>query len=63
MIKEIELRFPGTVKLHSVEREQDALLVLRQIGAQKQRPLFFRDNRPHIMAEKVEFNEEVSGGK
>lgn len=62
VIREIELRFPGTVKLHSIEREQDALLVLRQIGAQKQRPIFFRDNRPHIMAEKVEFHEEGSSG-
>lgn len=62
LTKEIELRFPGPAKLHGLERRQDALLVLRQIGAQKQRPLFFRDNRPHIIAENVEFHEEGSTG-
>ncbi|XP_042232188.1 pre-rRNA-processing protein TSR1 homolog isoform X2 [Homarus americanus] len=62
LLKEIELRFPGPSKLHSLEKEQDAILVLRQIGAQKRRPIFFRDNRPHIMAEKMEFLEEGSTG-
>lgn len=61
-IKEIEVRFPGPLKLHSLDRDQDAFLVLRQIGTQKQRPIFFRDNRPHIMAEKVEFVGEGSTG-
>ncbi|KAG7163444.1 Pre-rRNA-processing protein TSR1-like [Homarus americanus] len=60
LLKEIELRFPGPSKLHSLEKEQDAILVLRQIGAQKRRPIFFRDNRPHIMAEKMEFLEEMN---
>ncbi|KAG0725504.1 Pre-rRNA-processing protein TSR1 [Chionoecetes opilio] len=55
LAKEIEVRFPGPAKLHTVATPQDALLVLRHIGAQKQRPVFFRDNRPHIMAEKIEF--------
>lgn len=60
LVKEIEVRFPGPAKLHTVEKSQDALLVLRHIGAQKQRPIFFRDHRPHIMAEKLEFLPEVS---
>ncbi|XP_050723085.1 pre-rRNA-processing protein TSR1 homolog isoform X2 [Eriocheir sinensis] len=62
LAKEIEVRFPGPAKLHSVEKPQDALLVLRHIGAQKQRPIFFRDNRAHIMAEKLEFIPEGSTG-
>ncbi|XP_064112530.1 pre-rRNA-processing protein TSR1 homolog isoform X2 [Macrobrachium nipponense] len=62
ILKEIEIRFPGPVRIHSLERDQDAMLVLRQIGAQKQRPIFFRDNRVHIMAEKVEFVGEGSSG-
>ena len=59
LAKEIELRFPGPAKLHTVEKTQDALMILRHIGAQKQRPIFFRDNRPHVMAEKLEFFPEV----
>ncbi|XP_045130180.1 pre-rRNA-processing protein TSR1 homolog isoform X1 [Portunus trituberculatus] len=62
LIKEIETRFPGSAKLHTVEKPQDALLILRHIGAQKQRPIFFRDNRPHIMAEKLEFLPEGPTG-
>nr|XP_053649916.1 pre-rRNA-processing protein TSR1 homolog isoform X3 [Cherax quadricarinatus] len=62
LIKDIELRFPGPAKLYSLERDQDALMILRQIGAQKQRPLYFRDSRPHILAENVEFIEEGSSG-
>lgn len=62
LVKEIEVRFPGPAKLHTVEKSQDALLVLRHIGAQKQRPIFFRDHRPHIMAEKLEFLPEGPTG-
>jgi len=62
VIQDIELRFAGTPKLHTLERDQDALLLLRQIGAQKQRPIFYRDNRPHLMAEKVQFEGTGSSG-
>lgn len=62
LIREIEARFPGSAKLYSVEKPQDALTALWNIGAQKQRPIFFRDNRPHIMAEKLEFLPEGSTG-
>ncbi|KAK7067020.1 ribosome biogenesis protein tsr1 [Halocaridina rubra] len=60
--KEIEALFPDTPKLHCIERDQDGILVLRQIGAQKQRSIFYRDNRAHILAEKVEFVGEGSTG-
>ncbi|XP_042877630.1 pre-rRNA-processing protein TSR1 homolog isoform X2 [Penaeus japonicus] len=62
MIKEIESRFPGNAKLFSVDNDQEAMLVLRHIGSQKQRPVFFKDNRPHMMAEKVEFEEKGPTG-
>ncbi|XP_068216652.1 pre-rRNA-processing protein TSR1 homolog [Palaemon carinicauda] len=62
VLKEIEVKFPGPVRLHSLDRDQDSMLVLRQIGSQKQRPIFFRDNRMHIMAEKMEFVGEGSTG-
>lgn len=59
VVKEIESKFPGNAKLFTVENDQEAMLVLRHIGSQKQRPIFFKDNRPHMMAEKVEFEEKV----
>jgi len=62
VIQDIELRFAGPAKLHSLERDQDAMLILRQIGAQKQRPIFYRDNRPHLIAEKVQFEGPGSSG-
>lgn len=59
VVKEIESRFPGNAKLFTLESDQDAMLILRHIGSQKQRSIFFKDNRPHMMAEKVEFEEKV----
>ena len=59
-MKEIESKFPGPFKLYYLDKQQDALLLLRQIGAQKQRPVFFRDQRPHLMAEKVSYEGQVS---
>ncbi|XP_076033995.1 pre-rRNA-processing protein TSR1 homolog isoform X2 [Oratosquilla oratoria] len=62
LVLEISSRFPGEAKFHILERSEDALLLLRQIGSQKQRPVFFRDHRPHLMAEKVLFDGEGSSG-
>lgn len=38
-----------------LEKESDALMVLRRIGNQKQRRVIQRDRRPHLLAEQVEF--------
>ncbi|ROT66365.1 hypothetical protein C7M84_015613 [Penaeus vannamei] len=62
VVKEIESRFPGNAKLFTLESDQDAMLILRHIGSQKQRSIFFKDNRPHMMAEKVEFEEKGPTG-
>lgn len=54
-------RFPHE-KLHSLDSEQDGLLVMRNITNQKIKQVHYRDNRPHLIAEEIQFeleNEEV----
>ncbi|XP_075552207.1 tsr1 ribosome assembly factor [Dermacentor variabilis] len=52
--KALESRFPGE-KLRAVDKKEDGLLLLRQIADQKRRPISYRDSRPHMLAESVEF--------
>lgn len=54
IMKIIEKRFPNE-KLHSVDSDQDALLLLRHIGSQKQRKISFRDHRFYMLAEVIKF--------
>lgn len=42
-------------KMMVLEKESDALLVLRKVGSQKLRNIIQRDRRPHLLAEQVEF--------
>lgn len=42
-------------KIMVLEKESDALLVLRKVGSQKLRNIIQRDRRPHLLAEQVEF--------
>nr|XP_034305937.1 pre-rRNA-processing protein TSR1 homolog isoform X2 [Crassostrea gigas] len=62
--KKIEKWFPHE-KLHSLDSEQDGLLVMRNITNQKIKPVHYRDNRPHLIAEEIQFeleNEEAPCG-
>ncbi|XP_046396725.1 pre-rRNA-processing protein TSR1 homolog [Ischnura elegans] len=52
--KDISRWFPEE-KVLSIETPGDALLLLRRIGSQKQRPVTQRDRRPHLFAEKLRF--------
>ncbi|XP_077541698.1 tsr1 ribosome assembly factor isoform X2 [Haemaphysalis longicornis] len=52
--KTLESRFPGE-KLRVVDKKEDGLLLLRQIADQKRRPINYRDSRPHLLAESIEF--------
>lgn len=52
--KILESRFPGE-KIHCVDKKEDAILLLRQIANQKRRPVSYRDGRPHLLAESIEF--------
>ncbi len=47
-------RFPSE-KLHMLDSEQDAILVLRSIGSQKLRKISLRDYRPHLIAESISY--------
>ncbi|KAK3858486.1 hypothetical protein Pcinc_035329 [Petrolisthes cinctipes] len=58
----IEALFPGPARLHTTTQPHEALCVLRHIGQQKQRPIYYRDHRPHIMAENVQFIEQEEEG-
>ncbi|XP_029634868.1 pre-rRNA-processing protein TSR1 homolog [Octopus sinensis] len=48
-------------KFHSLDNNQDGLVVLRQIANHKLRSIKYRENRPHLLAESVvyELNSEL----
>ena len=46
-------------KLYVVEKEGDVLRLLHQIGSQKQRPVFQRDLRPHVLSEELTFKQNA----
>ncbi|XP_066918428.1 pre-rRNA-processing protein TSR1 homolog [Clytia hemisphaerica] len=52
--KSLEKWMPS-VKLHSLDSKQDGELVLRLLSNQKQKRIFYRENRPYIVADKVQF--------
>ncbi|KAL5014762.1 hypothetical protein ScPMuIL_009032 [Solemya velum] len=58
--KRLEKRFPGQ-KLHSLDSSQDALLVLRQITAQKLPVIQYRQQRPNLVADSIEFEIDNAG--
>ncbi|XP_060902640.1 pre-rRNA-processing protein TSR1 homolog [Labrus mixtus] len=49
-----EIRFPDT-RLFPLDSEQDATLLLRHLGTQRQRKLGFRSRRSHLLAQHVTF--------
>uniref|UniRef100_A0A674A6B9 TSR1 ribosome maturation factor n=1 Tax=Salmo trutta TaxID=8032 RepID=A0A674A6B9_SALTR len=54
-----EIRFPG-VCLFPLDSDQDATLMLRHLGAQRQRRLGFRSRRPHLLAQQVSYTPNSS---
>lgn len=56
--KQLERMIP-LEKLHVVEKEGDALRLLHQIGSQKQRQLFQRDKRAHVLSEEIKFQQNA----
>ncbi|XP_014888775.1 pre-rRNA-processing protein TSR1 homolog [Poecilia latipinna] len=60
-----EVRFPDS-RLFPLDSDQDATLLLRHLGSQRQRKLGFRSRRSHLLAERVAFTPngpmEGSGG-
>lgn len=49
-----EIRFPDT-RLFPLDSDQDATLLLRHLGSQRQRKLGFRSRRSHLLAQHVTF--------
>ena len=47
-------------KPYVLDTEMDASILLRHVANQKQRPVFYRENRPYILADKLEFGAEDS---
>lgn len=47
-------------KLQVIENEGDALRLLHQIGSQKQRPIYQRNMRPHLLSEELKFKQSDS---
>lgn len=54
LTKIVEVRFPDT-RLFPLDSDQDATLLLRHLGSQKQRKLGFRSRRSHLLAQCVTF--------
>ncbi|XP_063061131.1 pre-rRNA-processing protein TSR1 homolog [Engraulis encrasicolus] len=54
LAKQVESRFPDA-RLFPLDSDQDATLLLRHLGAQRQRRLGFRSRRPHLLAQRVAF--------
>ncbi|XP_026187486.1 pre-rRNA-processing protein TSR1 homolog [Mastacembelus armatus] len=52
--KIIEVRFPDA-RLFPLDSEQDAILLLRHLGTQRQRKLGFRSRRSHLLVQNVTF--------
>lgn len=46
-------------KLLVIEKDQDALRLLHLIGSQKQRSVYQRDLRSHVLAEEISFEQQV----
>lgn len=55
-----EVRFPDA-RLFPLDSEQDATLLLRHLGSQRQRKLGFRSRRSHLLAQQVTFTPNSAG--
>ena len=52
--KMLEMWLPDE-KLYGLDSEMEGSILLRHIANQKQRPIFYRENRSYVLADKVEF--------
>lgn len=50
-------------KLMALDRNADGINILRKIGQQKRRPVTYRDCRPHLYADNVEYVPDSEGDK
>lgn len=55
-----EARFPDA-RLFSLDTEQEATLLLRHLGSQRQRKLGFRSRRSHLLGQNITFTPNSEG--
>ncbi|KAL3283543.1 hypothetical protein HHI36_006682 [Cryptolaemus montrouzieri] len=48
-------------KIFTLDKEVDGINLLRKIGNQKRKPVHYRDKRPHLYAEHVEYVQDSGG--
>ncbi|KAL0973226.1 hypothetical protein UPYG_G00200670 [Umbra pygmaea] len=56
-----EVRFPGA-RIFPLDSDQDATLLVRHLGTQRQKKLGFRSRRPHLLAQHVSYTPNSSEG-
>jgi Uncharacterized conserved protein len=54
-IEKVVNKYIPEEKVMGLSNSTDVLNVMRKIGNQKQRKIVFRDRRPHLLAEKLDF--------
>lgn len=47
----------------TLDKNADGINILRRIGNQKRKPVLYRDRRPHLLAEEVEYIADNEGNK
>lgn len=45
----------------TLDKNADAVNILRRIGNQKRKSVLYRDRRPHLLAEEVEYLPDAEG--
>lgn len=48
-------------KVISLDKESDAINLIRKIGNQKRRSVLYRDRRPHLLGEQIEYVSDAEG--
>lgn len=48
-------------KIMTLDKNADGVNILRRIGNQKRKPVKYRDRRPHLLAEEVEYVPDNEG--
>ena len=59
LLKQLD-QFVPVEKLHVVEADSDALRLLQQIGCQKQRQVYQRNMRAHLLCEQYSFKQDLN---
>ncbi|CAB0005855.1 unnamed protein product [Nesidiocoris tenuis] len=58
---ELLKKIPNIDKIMTMDKNGDGLNILRKISQEKQKPVLWRDNRPHLLAESTHFIETDVG--